>query len=87
MALKVEDLKLDVELDNRVSLLELSTGNSGIVLDVPDNIMLSTLGIRKGKMLHCRGHQLFGGPVVVKTGERQIALHRRLAEKITIQPV
>ena len=87
MALKVEDLKLDVELDNRVSLLELSTGNSGIVLDVPDNVMLSTLGIRKGKMLHCRGHQLFGGPVVVKTGERQIALHRRLAEKIIIQPV
>ena len=87
MALKVEDLKIKDGFDKRVSLLELSAGKSGIVLGVPDNVMLSTLGIRKGKLLHCRGHQLFGGPVVVKTGERQIALHRRLAEKIIIQPV
>ncbi len=87
MALKVENLNIEVELNNQVSLLELAAGNSGIVLGVPDNIMLSTLGIRKGKVLHCRGHQLFGGPVVVKTGDRQIALHRRVAEKITIQPI
>jgi len=83
LALKFENLGVDSK--NRVSLLELSTGNRGIILDVPDSVMLSAVGIRKGKILYCLGHQLFDGPIVVKTGDRQIALHRRLAKQITIQ--
>ncbi len=85
MAATLDNLKAEVVIQN--TLLELAPGTSCIILDVPDNVMLSTLGIRKGKVLQCRGHQLFGGPVVVKTGDRQIALQRRVAQQITVQPI
>ncbi len=85
MALKVEEL--GIALDNKTTLLDLAPGNSGTILELPEIVMLSSLGIRKNKVVHCCSHQLFGGPIVVKTGNRQIALHRSLAKQIIIQPI
>ncbi len=71
-------------LQNIISLTELPRGSRGVITDVPENPLLYPLGLRPGKELQCQGFQLFGGPLLVKVGERQIALSRPIAEKITV---
>ena len=85
MALKVEDLKSNFQ--SRISLPDIPEGSNGLIIEVPDLPLLASLGIRKGKILQCLGCQLFGGPMIVKVGDRQIALSRRVAKQILVKPL
>ena len=71
-------------LQDKVSLNQLPRNTKAVIISVPDNPLMYPLGLRPGKELHCLGHQLFGGPLLVKVGDRQIALSRPMAEKITV---
>ncbi len=55
-----------------------------MVIDVPEHPLLYLLGLRPGKVIQCLGCQLFGGPLMVKTGERQVAISKKIAEKIMV---
>ncbi len=66
------------------SLNELAPGERAVIISVPDNPLIYPLGLRPNKSLYCLGRQLFGGPVLVKVGDRQVALSRILAEKIVV---
>ncbi len=71
-------------LQREVTLKELPSGSNGIILNVPDNPLMYPLGLRPGKEVYSRGKQLFGGPVLVKVGDRQIAVSRAIAEEVII---
>jgi len=65
-------------------LSELPAGSNGKIINVPDNPLMYPLGLRPGKEVCSRGSQLFGGPVLVKVGDRQIAVSRPLAKEVII---
>ncbi len=65
-------------------LSELPAGSNGKIINVPDNPLMYPLGLRPGKEVCSRGSQLFGGPVLVKVGGRQIAVSRPLAKEVII---
>lgn len=71
--------------ENYRSLNELAPGERAVIVSVPDNPLIYPLGLRPKKSIYCLGRQLFGGPVLVKVGERQVALSRILAEKIKVK--
>ncbi len=67
-----------------ISLSSLRKGTSAMVIYVPEHPLLYSLGLRPGKEIQCLGCQLFGGPLMVKTGERQVAIGKKIAEKIIV---
>ncbi len=67
-----------------ISLSNLKRGTSALVIDVPEHPLLYALGLRPGKVIQGLGRQLFGGPLMVKTGERQVAIGKKIAEKIIV---
>lgn len=67
-----------------IPLSELPAGSNGKIINVPDNPLMYPLGLRPGKEVCSRGSQLFGGPVLVKVGDRQIAVSRPLAKEVII---
>ncbi len=66
------------------SLLHLPPGGKGTIIFVPENPLIHLLGLRAGKVLQLQCRQIFGGPLLLKVGERKIALSRSLASKIII---
>ncbi len=71
-------------LQKTIPLIDLSPGMKGTIAAVPENPLMYPLGLRPGKDILCKGCQLFGGPLLVKVDDRQIALSRLLAEKIIV---
>ncbi len=67
-----------------INLSSLAVGASALVVDVPEHPLLYSLGLRPGKVVQCRGCQLFGGPLMVRTGDRQVAIGKKIAEKIIV---
>lgn len=67
-----------------INLNCLAPGSSALIDSVPEHPLLYALGLRPGKIVQCRGCQLFGGPVLIKTGDRQVALSLKIAETITV---
>ncbi len=79
--------ELSPTVNNSTSLKCLDPGSSALVISVPDHPLLYALGLRPGKIVQCRGCQLFGGPLMIKTGERQVALSKKLAENIMVNVI
>ena len=67
-----------------INLSELSKGEDAILVSIPEHPLLYSFGLRPGKMVQCCGYQLFGGPLLVKVGSRQIALGKKLAAQIKV---
>ena len=76
------------ELDSNIQSINLSSlapGSSALVVSIPEHPLLYSLGLRPGKIIQCCGCQLFGGPLMIKTGDRQVALSKIIAEKIIVE--
>ncbi len=67
-----------------IELSNLRPGSSALLIDVPEHPLLYTLGLRPGKIIQSLGYQLFGGPLMIKTGERQVAIGKKIAENIMV---
>ena len=67
-----------------IRLSSLPPGQRALVISVPEHPLLYSLGLRPGKVVQCRDCQLFGGPLLIKTGDRQVALGKKIAEEITV---
>ncbi len=67
-----------------INLGSLAPGSSARLVSIPEHPLLYSLGLRPGKIIQCCGCQLFGGPLMIKTGDRQVALSKIIAEKIIV---
>ena len=67
------------------SLDNLPTRQTGLLSYLPDNSLLCFLGLRLGKEVQLITRQKFGGPLIIKTNGRYIAVSRSLARQIKIR--
>lgn len=58
-----------------------------IIHEVPNMHLLKSLGIRKGIKFQVQTKQPLQGPVVIKVGNRSIAVDKSLAKQIEVQEV
>ncbi|MGX8796656.1 FeoA family protein [Fusibacter sp. JL298sf-3] len=70
-----------------MSLYELGKETTCLVLEVPDEVLLQSLGLRAQMTVTVLTRQPFGGPVVVKLRNRNIAIDKHIAEKIKVRSV
>lgn len=77
-----KELNLNIQ---SAKLSSLGPGSSAMVVSIPEHPLLYSLGLRPGKIIQCCGCQLFGGPLMIKTGDRQVALSKIIAEKIIVE--
>jgi ferrous iron transport protein A len=84
--LKGQEKKNSVSMKN-ITLTRLDMGGNAIVVDVPEYPLLNSLGLRPGKAIQACGRQFFGGPIMIKAGERQVAVGKNIAEKIIVKVV
>jgi Fe2+ transport system protein FeoA len=70
-----------------MSLSDLRRGQSGTVLQIPDDelrVQLLRFGITAGCSVHCHTKIPFG-PVILRYGGQEIALGRKVADQISIE--
>ena len=72
-------------ITKNTNLSSMASGSSALVVSIPEHPLLYSLGLRPGKIIECCGCQLFGGPLMIKTGDRQVALSKIIAEKIIVE--
>jgi ferrous iron transport protein A len=70
-----------------MSLYKIKKATNCIIESVPAQKILESLGIRKGVNIRVLVRQPFGGPVVVRVGQRDIAISHEYAKQITVKEV
>lgn len=55
------------------------------IVSLPDVGLLESLGIRKGLNVSIKNKQPLGGPVILQTGTRSIAIGRAIANEIMVE--
>jgi len=68
-------------------LNKVKNASNCIIESVPGSQMLEALGIRKGVNVRVLVKQPFGGPVVIKVGNRDIAVSLEYAKSISVKEV
>lgn len=58
-----------------------------IIEEMPKNPLLYSLGVRKGITISIMTRHPFGGPIVVKIGNRNVAIDKNLAQAIITREV
>ena len=81
---KTETDSCPTEEKVRMTILELNPGQKAEIVSLPTHALLAPLGLRKGKKVEVKARQPLGGPVIVDTGSRQVALDRKLAKQIEL---
>lgn len=71
----------------KCSLYHLDEASDYVVSDVSLKGLLNSLGIREGVMVRAISRQPFGGPVVIKVGDRCVALAKEVASQIQVERV
>ncbi len=71
-----------------VPLVELAPGIAARVVGVPPDEVerLAAEGLHRGDMVEVETRLPLGGPVVVRIGRARVALARRVAARIVVQP-
>ena len=67
------------------SLEEMDVGSQGKLAQLPEHPLLAPLGLRRGKLISIQSKQRFGGPVMVETQGRVLAIARCLAKHVFIE--
>lgn len=76
--------KINLTQYNEINLSCLALGERAMVTAIPEHPLLHALGLRPGKVVESRGCQLFGGPLMIKAGDRKVAIGKKIADKITV---
>ena len=85
--LKQQETMVEDVTTSSKKLNELQPGQQGVIRSVPEHSLLAPLGLRKGKNVKILIRQPFGGPMIVKIAEREVALSLELAKKIEVAGV
>ncbi len=67
-----------------LTLNQLHNGEQAVITDTPQNDLLAPLGLRPGRKVRLRARESFGGPLVVETSGRKVAVDRSLADNIKL---
>lgn len=59
----------------------------GVIVKIPNNILLEALGVREGKCFMCKVKQPLGGPMVIQIDDRKVAIDKAIAETILIEEI
>ncbi|NLJ99429.1 MAG: ferrous iron transport protein A [Tissierellia bacterium] len=70
-----------------MSLCKCNRKNKYRVIGLPDLYLLKVLGIREGTLFEVQSRQPLGGPMVVKVGNRSIAIAKDVAREIIVREV
>jgi len=70
-----------------MSLYKIKKATDCIIETVPAQKILEALGIRKGVSVKVLVRQPFGGPIVIRVGQRDIAISPEYAKLITVKEV
>ena len=70
-----------------MSLYKIKKSTDCIIETVPAQKILEALGIRKGVSVKVLVRQPFGGPIVIRVGQRDIAISPEYAKLITVKEV
>ncbi|KXZ39264.1 ferrous iron transport protein A [Alkalithermobacter thermoalcaliphilus JW-YL-7 = DSM 7308] len=70
-----------------MALYELRKNQKCTIEKMPSNSLLQSLGLRQGIVVSVMSKQPFGGPIVVKVGNRSIAVDKDIAKNIEIKVV
>ena len=76
----------EIGAEEPIQLNRLDYGCNGTIIQTPKNPLMHALGLRPGKKVCNCGYQLFGGPMIVKIEERQVALNKQILKHIYISP-
>ncbi len=63
---------------------QLEAGEAGIISSLTYHPLFPVLGLRVGKKVRVGARQPFGGPLLMESGDRRVALDRRLAGDIEV---
>ena len=70
-----------------MSLYKMKANNRCFIESLPNVPLMNSLGFRMGIQVEVQSRQPWGGPVVVRVGNRCIAVAREFAEQITVREV
>ncbi len=62
----------------------LPIGQHAEIQQIPDNVLLSPLGLRRGKSVKMHGKSPLGGPYILEIDGRLVAIARQAAAEITV---
>jgi hypothetical protein len=68
-----------------VSLFHVPVKTPVVLLDVPQDESIHTLGLRSGKTIQVLGRQLFGGPFIILTDQRVLMLDKEIVKQIHVK--
>ena len=72
---------------NKMTMADIKKGNKFKIVDIPDEVVrvqAIRFGISEGAEVQC-SEKIPGGPVILKRNFQEIAIGRKLAEKIIIE--
>lgn len=69
------------------NLYQAKRGKEYTIADVPDNKLLSSIGLLKGVRIKLESRYGFGGPVSISLSTRKIAVGKDIATKIYVEEV
>ncbi|WP_350344369.1 FeoA family protein [Proteinivorax tanatarense] len=81
-----KDKMVETVLQNK-SLEQLNPGEQGVIVDVPANSFLASLGFRAKKTVEVVARELFNGPLLCSVDGRNIAIGADVAEKIIVDSI
>ena len=70
--------------NGELTMEQMMKGQEAMVDFIPEEALLPSLGIRRGKKVKMRAFSSFGGPLIVAVGGRNIAIGRSLASQIKL---
>ena len=70
-----------------MSLYTLKKNFDFVIEKMPKNELLQSMGVREGLQMKVLTRQPFGGPIIVKLRNRNIAIDKNIAELITVKGV
>lgn len=70
-----------------MSLYKMKKNCRCIIESLPQIPLMDSLGFRLGSAIQVQSRQPMGGPVVVKLGNRSVAVAREYAEQMTVREV
>ncbi|MCD5415453.1 MAG: ferrous iron transport protein A [Clostridiales bacterium] len=70
--------------NEKLTLAQMTKGNEASITFVPKQSIMSSLGLRLNKKIRVLGWQYFGGPIIIKIEDRNIAIGRVLAQQIKL---
>lgn len=69
-----------------MNLYDLNVNDRCIIKELPNDIdLLQALGLRKDLKVKVSNKQPFGGPIILMNGTRNLAIGRKVADRIKVE--